>query len=134
MSNGFEAMILYSLLALGTGVVMLLLSYYLPILLDRLIKTPFTKRRRGKLDPYECGVEPAENARVRFSVKFYVVALLFILFDIETVFLIPWAVAYKSILASPQFSSWFVFGEAMVFVGVLGIGLLYIWKRGALEW
>jgi len=83
--------------------------------------------RREKMDPYECGVEPVASARERFSVHFYLVAILFILFDIEMVFLIPWAVLYKS-LGVPGLA------EVGIFVAVLGFGLAYLWKRKALEW
>jgi NADH-quinone oxidoreductase subunit A len=81
-----------------------------------------------KSEPYECGVPPlVEGARGRFSVRFYLVAILFILFDIETVFLIPWAVTYKGLGVAG-------FIEVVVFIGVLIVGYLYVWKRRALEW
>ncbi len=82
---------------------------------------------KDKLDPYECGVEPLGVARERFSVRFYLVAIMFILFDIETVFLVPWAVLYKQLG---------IFGlvEIGIFFAVLGFGLAYLWKRGGLEW
>jgi len=80
-----------------------------------------------KLEPYECGVPQLAETRERFSVRFYIVAIMFILFDIETVFLIPWAVLYKQLG---------VFGlvEIGIFFVVLGFGLAYLWKRGGLEW
>ncbi len=84
-------------------------------------------RRKQKLDTYECGVPLMAGSRDRFPVKFYLVAILFILFDIETVFLIPWSVVYKGLGMAG-------FVEMLVFIGVLGFGLWYIWKRGALEW
>lgn len=82
---------------------------------------------KDKLDPYECGVPLMGGTRERFSVRFYLVAIMFILFDIETVFLVPWAVLYKSLG---------VFGlvEIGIFFVVLGFGLAYLWKRGGLEW
>ena len=81
-----------------------------------------------KQEPYECGVPPLmDGARGRFSVRFYLVAILFILFDIETVFLIPWAVTYKDLGVA-------AFVEVLVFIGVLIVGYLYVWKRRALEW
>jgi NADH-quinone oxidoreductase subunit A len=81
-----------------------------------------------KIQPYECGVAPiVEGARGRFSVRFYLVAILFILFDVETVFLIPWAVTYKMLgLAA--------FIEVAVFLGILVLAYVYVWKRGALQW
>lgn len=81
----------------------------------------------AKLDPYESGMIPLGDARERFSIKFYVVAILFIIFDIETVFLIPWSVLFRELGV-------FGFVEMMIFIGVLLVGFIYIWKKGALEW
>ncbi len=86
-----------------------------------------SKPRTRKQEPYECGAPPIGSARERFSVKFYLVAILFILFDIETVFLIPWAVVHRK-LGVPGLI------EALVFVLILGLGFYYVYKRGALEW
>ena len=83
-----------------------------------------------KLSPYESGVPPVGDARLRFSVKFYVVAMLFIVFDIEVVFLFPWAVVFKDLLAQGSF----VFTEMAVFLGVLVLGLAYVWRKGGLDW
>ena len=77
--------------------------------------------------PYECGKDPVGTARQRFSVKFYLIAMLFILFDIEVVFLYPWALQYKKL-------GLFGFYEILVFTAILLVGYAYIWKRGALEW
>ena len=85
-----------------------------------------------KLDPYECGVEPVGDAHQRFSVKFYLVGMLFILFDIETVFLIPWAVIYRETVLMP--GGWFILVEMISFMIVLTLGLAYAWRKGALEW
>ena len=82
---------------------------------------------RTKLMPYECGVDPIGDSRQRFSVRFYIVAILFVLFDVETVFLFPWAVQYKLL-------GMFGFIEMLVFLGILIIGYIWIWKKGALEW
>lgn len=76
---------------------------------------------------YECGVRPVRDARDRFPVKFYVVAMVFILFDIEAIFLYPWAVVFKRL-------GMFGLIEMLVFLGVLVAGLVYIWRRGVLEW
>lgn len=81
----------------------------------------------AKLDPYESGMIPLGNTRERFSVKFYMVAILFIVFDIETVFLIPWAVQFRKLGV-------FGFVEMLVFILILLVGFVYIWKKGALEW
>jgi NADH-quinone oxidoreductase subunit A len=85
------------------------------------------KKKPGKLDPYECGVPMLSSTRERFSVHFYLVAILFILFDIEMVFMVPYAVLYKK-LGVPGLV------EVGIFVAVLVYGLAYLWKRGALEW
>jgi NADH-quinone oxidoreductase subunit A len=77
---------------------------------------------------FEAGSEPAPGtARQRFAVKFYVVALLFIVFDVETVFLYPWAVNFKAL-------GWFGYGEMFIFAATLVVGLVYVWKKGALTW
>jgi NADH-quinone oxidoreductase subunit A len=80
-----------------------------------------------KQAPYESGMIPLGNTRERFSVKFYMIAILFIVFDIETVFLIPWAVLFREL-------GMFGFIEMLVFILVLLVGFVYIWKKGALEW
>jgi len=80
-----------------------------------------------KQAPYESGMIPLGDTRERFSVKFYVVAILFIVFDIETVFLIPWGVMFREL-------GLFGFVEMLIFIGVLVVGFLYIWKKGALQW
>ena len=80
-----------------------------------------------KLAPYECGMPPVGSARERVSVKFYIVAMLFIVFDIEAVFLYPWAVVFKSL-------GLFGFVEMGVFIVILLVGYVYVWKKGALEW
>lgn len=82
---------------------------------------------RVKLQPYESGMLPLGDTRERFSVKFYMVALLFIVFDIETVFLIPWGVLFREL-------GLFGFVEMLVFIGVLMVGFVYVWKKGALQW
>ena len=85
------------------------------------------KYERIKYSVYECGVDPFTSATVRISVKFYLVALLFILFDLEAAFLFPWAVLFRDL-------GLFGFIEMAIFVGILLVGLLYAWKKGALEW
>ncbi len=85
-----------------------------------------------KMGPYECGLDPIGSPRQRFSVKFYLIAMLFILFDIEVVFLYPWALVFKDFKAAGLGP--LIFGEMVVFLIVLGGGLIYVWKRSALEW
>ena len=80
-----------------------------------------------KLEPYECGIEPATDARDRYSVRYYLVAMLFVIFDVETVFMFPWAVIMDRLA---------LFGliEMIVFLFILVVGYFYAWKKGALEW
>jgi len=83
--------------------------------------------------PYESGVDPADSPRHRFSVKFYMTAILFLVFDLEVVFIYPWASKYNDFLADDAFAP-IALGGMLFFVVVLGLGLLYEWKRGAMEW
>jgi NADH-quinone oxidoreductase subunit A len=120
---------------------------YLPILLIFILAAGFAvgniflsqyigqrKRTRTKMMPYECGKDPVGSARERFSVKFYLIAMIFILFDIEVIFLVPWAVVFKT-LASPAFGlRTLVYVEMMVFVGLLLAGYVYVIKKGAFDW
>jgi NADH-quinone oxidoreductase subunit A len=82
---------------------------------------------RVKLETYECGMEPIGPNRVRFAVKFYIIAMLFIVFDIEAVFLFPWAVVFRDL-------GLFGFMEMAIFILILFAGLAYVWRKGALEW
>ena len=117
-----------------------LLSSYLPIVIFigvalvvgiALIVAPFLVAYRNpdpeKLSAYECGFNAFDDARMKFDIRFYLVAILFIIFDLEVAFLFPWAVAFGEI-------GWFGFWSMMVFLGVLTIGFIYEWKKGALEW
>ncbi len=80
-----------------------------------------------KLPAYECGFNAFDDARMKFDVRFYLVAILFISFDLEVAFLFPWAVAFQDV-------GWFGFWSMMIFLGVLTVGFIYEWKKGALEW
>ena len=82
---------------------------------------------RVKLMPYECGIDPYDNARGRYTVRFYIIAILFVIFDVETIFLFPWAVKFKAL-------GMFGLIEMLVFLGILIVGYIWIWKKGALEW
>ena len=84
-------------------------------------------RDRVKDSPYECGIVPTGTARERFSVKFYLVGIVFILFDIEAVFLYPWAVVYREL-------KMFAFVEMFLFIALIVSGFIYVWKKGALDW
>jgi NADH-quinone oxidoreductase subunit A len=123
-----------------------MLQDYLPILLQVIVAIGFAAvgllvsvlvGRVGKRNPvkdsaYECGMLPIGDAQPRFSVKFYLVAMLFILFDIEIVFMYPWAVAYRDYLE--KFGPWTIFGSMLSFVTILMVGFVYALKKGALEW
>ena len=89
------------------------------------------KRSRTKLSAYECGMDPIGDARGRFSVRFYMVAMLFILFDVEAVFMLPWAVIYRQLPAITG-SRFFGFWEMFVYLGFVAVGLFYVWKKGIL--
>ncbi len=96
------------------------------------------KRTATKLMPYECGKDPVGSARDRFSIKFYTVAVIFLLFDIEVLFIIPFAVAFKSLLSEEKISG-VAFGtialvEILVFLATLVVGYIYVWKKGTFDW
>lgn len=91
------------------------------------------RRNKTKLGAYECGMDPVGDARGRFSVRFYMVAMLFILFDVEAVFMLPWAVIYRK-LPSITGSHFFGFFEMLVYLGFVAVGLFYVWKKGVLNW
>ena len=86
-----------------------------------------SKYNKVKLEPYECGIEPTTDARDRYSIRYYLVAMLFVIFDVETVFMFPWAVIFDKLL---------LFGliEMLVFIFILVVGFYYAWQKGALEW
>lgn len=117
-----------------------LLSSYLPIVIflgiamvigAALLVAPFLVAYRSpdpeKLSAYECGFNAFDDARMKFDIRFYLVSILFIIFDLEVAFLFPWAVSFGAI-------GWFGFLSMMLFLGVLTIGFIYEWKKGALEW
>ncbi len=121
------------------------LPQYLPVLILLLVAAGLTagmligsvlvgqraRRNRAKDTPYECGMIPVGEGGARFAVKFYLVAMLFILFDIEVVFLYPWAVVYKELLKSQPA---LIFGSMMSFLAILLVGYLYALKKGAFDW
>jgi NADH-quinone oxidoreductase subunit A len=109
--------LLQGLIAMAVATAMLGISY----LLGKKV------RNRVKDSPYECGIVATGSARERFSVKFYLVGMLFILFDIEAIFLYPWAVVYREL-------KMFAFCEMFVFIVLVLSGFFYIWKKGALDW
>ena len=117
-----------------------MLAEYLPVLLFLLVSIIFSlgvlslsflvspkKPNNEKLSPYECGFEPFDDAGTKFDIRFYLVALLFIIFDLEVAFLFPWAISLKNI-------GLFGYTSMMIFLIILTIGFIYEWKKGALEW
>ena len=104
-------------LAVGLGIILLLAAFFLAV------RSPDAE----KVSAYECGFAAFDDARMRFDVRFYLVAILFIIFDLEIAFLFPWAVAFKDI-------SFLGFWSMMIFLTVLTVGFAYEWKKGALEW
>ena len=117
-----------------------LLSNYLPIVIFiglsaaiglALLVAPFLIAIKNpdpeKVSAYECGFEAFDDARMKFDIRFYLVAILFIIFDLEVAFLFPWAVAFRDV-------GWFGFWAMMIFLGILTIGFIYEWRKGALEW
>jgi NADH-quinone oxidoreductase subunit A len=115
--HSYAPLLLHILVAMGLAGAILLAS------------TLVGQRRptRAKLQAYECGMLPTGDAREPFSVKFYMVAIVFILFDVEAIFLYPWAYIYRDL-------RWFGFIEMMVYIGILLVGYVYLWKKGALDW
>jgi NADH-quinone oxidoreductase subunit A len=102
-----------------------------PILLGWLIAP---NRPDGeKLSPFECGFEAFEDARIKFDVRYYLIAIIFILFDLEVAFLIPWASIFKEIVVTPEVK-FFGFLEMLVFLAILIVGYVYAWAKGALDW
>jgi NADH-quinone oxidoreductase subunit A len=93
------------------------------------------KKRPSKVKAgaYECGMDPVGDARGRFSVRFYMVAMLFILFDVEAVFMLPWATIFRQLPALTG-SKFFGFTEMIVYLGFVAVGLFYVWKKGVLDW
>ena len=90
------------------------------------------RRNPLKLAPYESGVPPLDENRKRVNVRFYQIAMLFILFDIEAAFLYPWAVIYRDAVHGP--SGMFIFGEMIIFIALLAIGYIYVWQKKTFDW
>jgi NADH:ubiquinone oxidoreductase subunit 3 (subunit A) len=118
---------------------------YLPILLMLAVAVVFGatflglnwiigrhQRTPSKLAPYESGVPLLDLSRKRINVRFYQIAMLFIVFDIEVAFLYPWAVIYRDVARTPMV--WFLFGEMLLFILLLGVGYVYVWKKKAFDW
>ncbi|GBG01213.1 NADH-quinone oxidoreductase subunit A [Azospira sp. I13] len=123
MLENYFPILLFILVGIAIGV--------LPIVLGWLVAPH--RPNAEKLSPYECGFEAFEDARMKFDVRFYLIAILFILFDLEIAFLFPWATIFKEIVATDAVK-WFGFAEMMVFIAILVVGYIYAWAKGALEW
>jgi NADH-quinone oxidoreductase subunit A len=121
MLENYFPILMFILVGIALGVVPVMLGGGLSRLLG--VHRPDAE----KLSPYECGFEAFEDARMKFDVRYYLVAILFILFDLEIAFLFPWAIVLQEI-------GFFGFMAMMVFLGILVVGFVYEWKKGALEW
>src|SRR5688500_17618469 len=117
MLNAYIPIFLFMLVAIGFA--------FLTLFMSQLVSSK--KYNKVKLEPYECGIEPTTDARDRYSIRYYLVAMLFVIFDVETVFMFPWAVIFDQLL---------LFGliEMLVFIFILVVGYYYAWQKGALEW
>ncbi len=117
MPEGYLPLFIYALLATAFILALLLLA--------KLLRpaSPF----RTKLEAYECGIKAFSDSRGRYAVRYYIIAILFVIFDVETIFLYPWAVRYHHL-------GWFGVAEVAVFLGILIVGYIWAYKKGALEW
>ena len=116
--------------AAGLGVLILVLSSAVPALVRGRRSNP------ARTVPYESGIRPLQSARRRVPVRFYLIAMLFIVFDIEVVFFYPWAVTFGTLRAAGGHREWlpFLLVEALVFIAILLVGYVYIWRKGAFDW
>ena len=120
LANYFPVLI-FAIVGLAAGIIFILLGTLLG-----------PKRHYAEKDtPFECGFEAFENARMKFDVRYYLVAILFILFDLEVAFMVPWAVVFKDLLKE---TGVYAFWSMLVFIVILTVGFVYEWKKGALEW
>ncbi len=124
MTHTLLPVLIMLLIAVGVGSVILVLNWF----------AGRHQRNPVKLAPYESGVPLLDQNRKRVNVRFYQIAMLFILFDIEAAFLYPWAVIYRDATNTPAGTSWFVFGEMLVFIVLLAAGYLYVWQKKAFDW
>ena len=117
MLENYLPVLIFMIVGLGVGLIAPVLGYLLSP------KRPYPE----KLTSYECGIEPFADARAPFDVRYYLVAILFVIFDLETAFLVPWSVVFREL-------GWFGMAAMGIFLGLLTIGFIYEWKKGALEW
>jgi NADH-quinone oxidoreductase subunit A len=123
MLENYFPVLVFILVGLAIGVA--------PIVLGRVLAPH--RPDSEKLSPYECGFEAFEDARMKFDVRYYLVAILFILFDLEVAFLFPWAVVFQEFIAAGAVG-WYAFGSVAVFLAILIVGFVVEWKHGALDW
>ena len=123
MQSAYIPVLIYAVLVIAFPAVTLVLAKFI---------RPASTSCGAKLKPYECGIPPESDARGRYSVRFFIVAMLFVIFDVETMFLIPWAILYKGWVAAHQ--GLFALVSMMAFLGILLVGYLWLYKKGALEW
>jgi NADH-quinone oxidoreductase subunit A len=125
MPRQYIPIFIFALLALAFPVVALALF--------KLIR-PDATSVGAKLKPYECGVPAEGDARGRYSVRFYIIAILFVIFDVETIFLFPWAVLYSTHEVGFRLPPLFAMGSMFIFLGILIVGYVWLYRKGALEW
>ena len=123
MQSAYIPVLIYAVLVIAFPAVTLVLAKFI---------RPASTSFGAKLKPYECGIPAESDARGRYSVRFFIVAMLFVIFDVETMFLIPWAILYKGWVAAHQ--GLFALVSMMAFLGILLVGYLWLYKKGALEW
>jgi NADH-quinone oxidoreductase subunit A len=123
MQSAYIPVLIYAALVIAFPAVTLILAKFI---------RPASTSFGAKLKPYECGIPPESDARGRYSVRFFIVAMLFVIFDVETMFLIPWAILYKGWVAAHL--GLFALVSMMAFLGILLVGYLWLYKKGALEW
>jgi NADH-quinone oxidoreductase subunit A len=122
MASDYIPLLIFVIIAVGIAVI----AIGLPSVLGP------SRQNKQKLEPYESGIIPFSDARRRFPIKYYLVAMLFILFDIEVVFMYPWAAVLRNL--RDQYSAWVALAPMGIFLVILIIGLVYEWKKGALDW
>ena len=123
LNNYFPILVL-----LTASLVMAVAILTIARLITKFVVRPDAHVRKSSV--YESGVDPVGDARLRFSIKFYLVAMIFIIFDIEVVFFYPWAVVFRDMVRESAFILW----EMLAFVGLLGLGYVYVWRKGGLDW
>ena len=122
--NAYIPVLLLVAVAVALAVIILALAQ----LLTRYVVRP--RASRVKMSPYESGVNPIGDARLRFSIKFYLVAMIFIIFDVEVIFFYPWALVFREMIRENMTIFW----EMVVFTAILVLGYIYVWRKGGLDW